>query len=177
MKDKDLSKPGGNPVWGTYAYWISREAYEVIMDTLRKDVGAILWKSKRMRYYHVKPIDKIVPRLTRAAFGAAAVQIPIHPAFFRAPMLTSKIHTQWDPEFCKSTAYQLHQTGLSWSDLSLTETERCVVSHAEETGEWLTQPAQHYLQGVFENETPSSGEKDDGRCVNDDAKAIIDVAN
>lgn len=139
---KDLTKPGGNPVWGTYAYWISKDAYEVILNTLRNDVGALLWKSKRMRYYHVKPIDKIVPRGIRAAFGTASVMISARPALFRAPMLTSKIHTQWDPEFCKSTAYQLHQSGLSWLDLALTATEQRVVAHADaHPGEWLT-PAQ-----------------------------------
>jgi len=133
--------PGGNPVWGTYAYWISKDAYKMVLDVLRRDVGALMWKSKRMRYYHVKPIDKILPRQIRAHFGAASVQLATHPTFFRAPMLTSKIHSQWDPEFCKSTTLQLQQSGLAWCDLALTPQEREVVTHYETTGEWQT-PAQ-----------------------------------
>jgi hypothetical protein len=138
-------KPGGNPVWGAYAYWISPEGYQSLLDRLRKDVGAMLWRGKRMRYYSVKPIDKILPRLTMAAFGNDSVHIPTHPAFFRAPMLTSKIHTQWDPEFCKSTEYQLRHCGLDWTDLWLSEKERAVVAHRIETGEWLTPTALEQL--------------------------------
>jgi hypothetical protein len=137
--EKDMSKPGGtNPVWGTYAYWISKDAYDSVMGLLRNDVGALMWKSKRMRYYHVKPIDKILPRQIRTAFGKESVQISRHPSFFRAPMLTSKIHTQWDPEFCKSTEYQLEQVGLSWSVLDLSAVEQIIVRHHKETGEWIT---------------------------------------
>jgi len=135
------TKPGGNPVWGTYAYWISKDAFEAVMNTLRKDVGALLWKSKRMRCYLVKPIDKILPRQIRAQFGTASIQLATHPTFFRAPMLTSKIHSQWDPEFCKSTTLQLQQTGLEWSALALTPQEHEVVAHYEATREWRT-PAQ-----------------------------------
>lgn len=132
------TKPGGNLLWGAYAYWISREGYETLMNTLRSDVGAMLWKGKRMRNYAVKPIDKILPRQTLSKFGPTSVQISTHPAFFRAPMLTSKIHTKWDPGFCESTAYQLKHTKLDWSDLWLTETERDIVEHHKESGKWLT---------------------------------------
>ncbi len=131
-------KPGGNLLWGAYAYWISREGYETLMRTLRSDVGAILWKGKRMRNFAVKPIDKILPRQTLSKFGPTAIQISTHPAFFRAPMLTSKIHTKWDPGFCESTEYQLQQTQLDWSDLWLTDTERKIVAHHKQSGKWLT---------------------------------------
>ena len=63
-----------------------------------------------------------------------------------APMLTSKIHTQWDPEFCKSTAYQLpvcsevtegeHSGG--WSNLWLSPNEKIVVEHYLQTDCWQT---------------------------------------
>lgn len=135
------TKPGGTPVWGAYAYWISPDAYEAVLSALSNDVGALLWKMKSARYYTVKPIDKILPRLVMQHFGPSSVMITTKPAFFRAPMLTSKIHAQWDPEFCQSTAYQLTQTKLSWSNLWLTESERRVVEHHRATGEWLT-PAQ-----------------------------------
>lgn len=131
-------KPGGNPVWGSYGYWISKEGYERLLEVLRNDVGSMLWKGKRARYYSVKPVDKMLPRQIMSLFGQSSVQLATHPAFYRAPMLTSKIHTQWDPEFCKSTEYQLSRAGLTWSDLLLTETEQAIVSHRETRGEWIT---------------------------------------
>lgn len=135
---KHNQKPGGNLLWGAYAYWISREAYETLMVTLRSDVGAILWKGKRMRNYAVKPIDKILPRQTLSKFGHKSVQISSHPAFFRAPMLTSVIHRQWDSGFCESTEYQLKENKLDWPDLWLTDTERDIVNHHKTSGKWLT---------------------------------------
>ena len=137
-QSKQHKKPGGNLLWGAYAYWISSEGYETLMATLRSDVGAIVWKGKRMRNYAVKPIDKILPRQTLSKFGPDAVQISTHPAFFRAPMLTSKIHSKWDPGFCESTEYQLKETELGWSDLWLTDTEREIVAQHENSGKWLT---------------------------------------
>jgi hypothetical protein len=137
-KNTEGRKPGGTPVWGAYAYWVSKQGYESLMEVLRKDVGSLMWKGKRARYYTVKPVDKIMPRLIMNQFSQAAVQIASKPAFFRAPMLTSKIHTQWDPEFCKSTEYQLKEIGLDWSDLWLTEAERSIVLHHEQHGEWIT---------------------------------------
>jgi hypothetical protein len=134
--------------WGSYAYWISKIAYERLLETLRKDVGALLWKGKRARYYSVKPIDKVVPRQIMSLCGEESVQITSHPAFFRAPMLTSKIHAKWDPEFCKSTEYQLEAAGLQWSHLWLTDAERLAVHRRMETGKWsVTDPIElkeHY---------------------------------
>jgi hypothetical protein len=103
-----------------------------------RNVGALLWKGKRARYYSVKPIDKILPRQIMSIFGAESVHLTTMPALFRAPMLTSKIHAKWDPEFCCSTTYQLLQAGLQWSDLWLTSAEQKVVQYYEECGEWLT---------------------------------------
>lgn len=130
--------PGGNAIWGAYAYWISREGYNALMEKLRHDVGAIVWKGKRMRQYIVKPIDKVMPRQITAAFSREHIHVTKKPAFFRAPMLTSKIHSKWDPSFCSSTNYQLHRTSLSWSDLWLTEMERRIIDHFKSTGEWIT---------------------------------------
>jgi GR25 family glycosyltransferase involved in LPS biosynthesis len=133
LKERD---PGGNPVWGCYAYWVSRDGYEALMERLRNDVGAMVWKSKRARFYTVKPIDKILPRLVLSTFGSDAVHLSTHPSFFRAPMLTSKIHTQWDPEFCKSSQYQMQHSRLSWSDVWLTSEELQVVEHYRTKGTW-----------------------------------------
>ena len=137
-KTRKHTRPGGNMVWGQYGYWMSREAYESLLEELRKDVGAMMWKGKRMRLYAVKPADKIIPRRTIDKYGAESVHLSTHPAVFRAPMLTSKIHAQWDPEFCKSTEKQLRYCGLGWKDLWLTDIERRVVAHRESTGNWLT---------------------------------------
>jgi hypothetical protein len=130
--------PGGNPVRGMFAYWISSDGYQKLMECLQNDVGAMLWKGKRARTYSVKPIDKIVPRQVMTLLGTSSVQLSTHPSFFRAPMLTSKIHTQWDPEFCKSTTYQLEATDLKWSDLCLEKAEQEIVHHHGKTGVWLT---------------------------------------
>ena len=160
-----------------YAYWISYEGYQNVLTALRNDVGAIVWKGKRQRYYKVKPIDKILPRqILRCATATAAstttdspdrntatdsanaaVRIVSAPCFFRAPMLTSQIHTKWDPSFCDSTEYQLRyttntknrnkneddaankdETTNPWSELWLTETERKIIEHHQSTGNWLT---------------------------------------
>jgi hypothetical protein len=67
----------------------------------------------------VKPIDKIIPRRIMDAFGGGDgggggrrhVHVATHPAFFRAPMLTSQIHSQWDAEFCISSECQMMWTG------------------------------------------------------------------
>jgi len=136
--DTKTNKPGGNLCWGAYAYWMSNEGYKSLMETLRNDVGAILWKGKRMRNYLVKPIDKILPRQTMTKFGPSAVQISSQPAFFRAPMLTSKIHAKWDPSFCVSTEYQLQSNNLDWSNLLLTDIEREIVAQQQKSGKWLT---------------------------------------
>jgi hypothetical protein len=143
LADGETSKashqtPGGTAIWGAYAYWMSKEAYESMLHTLQLDVGAMLWKGKRMRVYAVKPVDKILPRITQEHFGPPSVHIATHPAFFRAPMLTSKIHTRWDPDFCRSTEFQLGHTDLDWSKLWLVETEREIVNHHQSTGNWLT---------------------------------------
>jgi hypothetical protein len=57
-------------------------------------------------------------------------------------MLTSKIHKQYDPEFCKSTEFQMsccqrtYNTG--WDQLWLPDTERMIVEHRRKTGKWQT---------------------------------------
>ena len=165
--DKD---PGGTAlIWGAYAYWVSPQAYQALFRTLKDDIGALLWKRKNMRHYQVKPIDKILPRII-GQLGQTSrereerddsgdpnstrinnIRVAQTPVFFRAPMLTSKIHSQWDPGFCQSTCYQLQQTeGRSFHDLWLTLEEQAVVKQYEETGEWKSMASL------------SSGDEDDG---------------
>jgi hypothetical protein len=44
--ESDRIKPGGTAIWGAYAYWISREGYNALIESLQKDVGAMLWRGK-----------------------------------------------------------------------------------------------------------------------------------
>lgn len=133
-------EPGGTPIWGTYAYWISKDTYNNVIKTLQNDVGSMLWKSKKMKNYIVKPIDKILPRIITSIYNQKSIQLMTHPAFYRAPMLTSNIHSQWDPEFCKSTTYQLYYSGqLSWlNNIWLTDNEKMIVKYYIEHGIWIT---------------------------------------
>jgi hypothetical protein len=85
----------------------------------------------------VKPFDKILPRKI-SGLGPGSVLLSTTPSFFRAPMLTSKIHSQYDPAFCSSTEFELGRSGLSWDDLFLSEEERSIVKYRREAGEWLT---------------------------------------
>ena len=153
----------GTSLWGAYAYMVSREAYDAILKKLQEvsvsdmflwnmsellttpflappsinaqDLGAVMWKGKRMKTYRIKPIDKIVPRRCHEA-GAGSVRIVSKPVFFRAPMLASKIHRKFDVEFCKSTDLQLAAVGLEWERLWLTEEERATVVRFKKTGRW-----------------------------------------
>jgi hypothetical protein len=131
--------PGGNAIWGSYGYHVSREGYQMLLRVLQNDVGALLHKGKRARVYTVKPIDKILPRiiLRESPENPYVVHLCSRPVVFRAPMLTSKIHVRYDPEFCKSTEFQLQKSGLKWAALWLTEAERETVHHREGTGEWI----------------------------------------
>ena len=107
----------------------------IVVLQLQEDIGAVMWKGKRMKTYRIKPIDKIVPRRCYEA-GAGAVMIVHKPVFFRAPMLQSKIHRKFDAEFCKSTDLQLKAVGLEWERLWLTEEEEAKVRRFRETGRW-----------------------------------------
>ena len=158
---EEEEKGSGTPIWGAYAYWVSRPAYEALLSDLRSDVSGILWRGKGMPAYIVKPIDRVLPQRTMGRFGRDAVHITTVPAFFRAPMLKSTIHSQLDVEFCKSSEYQMEvggaasedvgmgaeseeETGrrkwtakqLGWDSLWLTDEEKKVIAQRVETGDW-----------------------------------------
>ena len=139
-KKEPTCGPGGTPIWSSYAYWISRDGLEAILSALRNDVGALLWKGKRMRCYVAKPLDKIMPRRIMGRFGRRSIHVAASPSFFRAPMLVSTIHKKWDAVFCSSTEYQMveSQQGLNWKDLWLTEEEQAVVKHRQRSGVWVS---------------------------------------
>ena len=128
----------GSILWGAYAYHITPVGYNAIIKSLKQDVGGLLWKGKRMRSYMAKPIDKIMPRRVESA--GLGIEVSKLPCFFRAPMLQSRIHAQWDQAFCESTDYQLKAKMLDleggWDDLFLTEVERQTVELAMKHGKW-----------------------------------------
>eukprot|EP00586_Coscinodiscus_wailesii_P011694 CAMPEP_0172511342 /NCGR_PEP_ID=MMETSP1066-20121228/235600_1 /TAXON_ID=671091 /ORGANISM="Coscinodiscus wailesii, Strain CCMP2513" /LENGTH=367 /DNA_ID=CAMNT_0013290663 /DNA_START=187 /DNA_END=1287 /DNA_ORIENTATION=- len=105
--EKNEATGSGTPVWGAYAYRISRAGYAALLSELRRDVGALMWRGKRMKCYRAKPIDKVLPRRVGSVCGEGSVVLSLRPCFFRAPMLTSKIHEKWDGAFCESTTVQL----------------------------------------------------------------------
>ena len=156
-KSPSFETPGGTAVFGTFAYTISPKAYHTLVRMLQRDVGALLWKGKRMRCFVAKPIDKILPRHARQEFGAETIHLTSKVAFVRAPMLGSLIHPQWEEGFCTSTELQ---HGLSskedgkdvWDNVWLSESEQELITHRKETGEWRTvEPASTTRQ------SPSSG--------------------
>lgn len=151
---------GSTPIWGAYAYWVSSKGYHTVLQTLQNDIGSFLWKSKRMKTYKVKPIDKILPRrivmqqhdtvtMDNSSINNN-VWISKIPCFFRAPMLHSTIHPQWDMGFCQSTERQLElivinngcnntavSSSMDWEDLFLEKELLEVVRYRKKYGEWI----------------------------------------
>ena len=124
----------GSGLWGAYAYMVSRDGYETILSKLQCDIGALLWRGKRMKTYRVKPIDKIIPRRVRE--GGFEVVCGRLPCFFRAPMLESKIHKKYDAAFCEATEFELELCGLSWRGLWLDGDEKIAVARVASGGKW-----------------------------------------
>ena len=130
--------PGGTILWGAFAYYIHFKGIKSIMKELQNDVGALVWKGKRMKLYSVKPIDKVIPRmLLRHGYEPNQIRCCSSVRFVRAPMLQSTLHTQYDEAYCKSTSKQLEFGNNTWEDhVWLTDEERCVVISALTTGTW-----------------------------------------
>ena len=130
--------PGGTILWGAFAYYIHIKGIKSIIEELQKDVGALVWKGKRMKLYSVKPIDKVIPRmLLRHGYEPNQIRCCSNVRFVRAPMLQSTLHTQYDEAYCKSTTKQLEFGNHTWKNhVWLTEEEQCVVSSAVTTGTW-----------------------------------------
>lgn len=71
------------------------------------------------------PPLQILPRiLTRAE---VPVQLTTQVCAFRAPMLTSVIHSKYGARFAASTTHLLQLQGWSWADVWLTPEERATV--------------------------------------------------
>jgi len=79
-----------------------------------------------------------MPRKVKKA--GLRIEVAKSPCFFRAPMLKSRIHAKWDPEFCKSTEFQLEadltEMPNGWDDVWLTDSERRVVERKVQIGLW-----------------------------------------
>ncbi len=89
--------------------------------------------------------------MTDSQDGRDHVHVATQPAFFRAPMLTSQIHSQWDAEFCKSTEFQMKRCKecdlseasddegiLEWNHLWLTKEETAIVEYRKLHNKWIT---------------------------------------
>lgn len=152
-KEPKFSTPGGTAIFGAFAYTISAPAYRSLIHQLQNDVGSMLWKSKKMRAYKVKAIDKILPRHVRENFGRNSVHVTNKVAFVRGPMLGSLLHKHWDKSFCESTEWQFslsccessisapHNINVDgsnvWDRVWLPESERKIVEHRKFCGEWI----------------------------------------
>ena len=140
-----FTTPGGSQaVWGAFAYTISSAAYHSLLTQLQNDVGSLVWKGKRMRCYHAKPIDKVLPRHIKSAFGPESIHLPSKVAFVRCPMLGSLLHPQWEEGFCSSTElqHQLSTIGCDdgsnvWDSVLLMGEEEQLVNYRKTTGKWI----------------------------------------
>jgi predicted nicotinamide N-methyase len=137
-----FSTPGGTAIWGMFAYTISPAAYHSLITQLQNDVGMLMWKGKRMRAFHAKAIDKIIPRTVREIYGERSVHLSDKVAFVRCPMLGSLLHKQWEEGFCESTELQHalsnHEEGCDvWDHVWLEQVERQVVQYRKENGKWI----------------------------------------
>ena len=122
------------PLWGCYAYMVTEEAVDAFVQGIRDDLTQLLWRGRRMPggVFRAKPVDKSLPQLCAAA--GLTITMATRPAFFRAPMLRSTIHTQYDALFVASTRAQLAGCGASFRNLWLTPEEEeaaAVVGEAE----------------------------------------------
>lgn len=159
-KAPHFTTPGGTAVWGTFAYTVSPSAYRTLINSLQNDVGALMWKGKRMRAYRAKPIDKVLPRHVYSEFGSQHVHLPAKVAFVRGPMLGSLLHPQWEEGFCNSTELQyslscggkcgqsLIDGSAVWDHVWLTSTERQVVNHRRKEGKWITKDELEHAEPV-----------------------------
>mmetsp|Transcript_96290 Transcript_96290/g.300607 ORF Transcript_96290/g.300607 Transcript_96290/m.300607 type:complete len:371 (+) Transcript_96290:65-1177(+) len=125
----------GKPAaWGTQCYRLEPAARMRLIAWLRKGVECLLpAKGKRCRGYKPRPIDRLLPA-PFVAEGRSAVAFP--PVAYRAPMLRSLIHEQWDAAMSEALERQLARTGDSFDHLWLTEEERLVVARWREQGVW-----------------------------------------
>ena len=146
-----FTTPGGTAVFGAFSYSVSAHAYNSLIYALQNDCGALLWKSKKMRAYRAKAVDKILPRHVRSTFGEKCVHVPDKVAFVRCPMLGSLLHQQWERGFCESTELQyklsciestagaaMQSNNLVWESVWLTDAERQIVKHRQKTGKWMS---------------------------------------
>ena len=130
-KSAGTSEKRFQPLWGLYAYAPSAAAVDAVVEGIRGDIVKLLWRGRRMKAgeYRARPVDKALPQLlqnaaVRRRHHLGAMRMAARPLFFRAPMLPSTLHRQYDRLFVASTEAQLAGMGSSWDDLWLLEEER-----------------------------------------------------
>eukprot|EP00750_Incisomonas_marina_P005324 INCI13905.3.p1 GENE.INCI13905.3~~INCI13905.3.p1 ORF type:complete len:380 (+),score=47.57 INCI13905.3:237-1376(+) len=120
MSEKGLQR-GAPLVWGCFAYWVHPSVLERYLHTLRAQLPTSLLhkRNKRQKTYSVRPFDKVLFDfgLPRTVFQAQAdvpqdvcdsqqprtAVVALRPCCYRAPMLPSLIHRNYDAGFCAAS--------------------------------------------------------------------------
>lgn len=161
--------------WGAYAYWISPRGWATLLHRIQSDVlmAVVAPKGKNLRGFMVRPIDKILParcvseeqerseataHISQEGIGSLLCSTPpsrvvsAMPCCYRAPMLRSTIHEQWDASFCEATVAQMRACASaedSFDRLWLSVKERNAVEMQSRTGEWIHNDG--LVKGTWEN--------------------------
>lgn len=122
-------------IFCTYAYMGSRRLYESLCKDLR-DHPEFMFRRIRGRTV-CSPIDKFL--LWRAGEAQLHSCICKDPCCFRAPLLTSCIHSDWDGRFVDITMYQLELTKMQWGQIWLSHDE---INAPEKLGQRREQEAE-----------------------------------
>eukprot|EP00927_Polykrikos_kofoidii_P034055 TRINITY_DN28886_c0_g1_i1.p1 TRINITY_DN28886_c0_g1~~TRINITY_DN28886_c0_g1_i1.p1 ORF type:complete len:391 (-),score=55.95 TRINITY_DN28886_c0_g1_i1:41-1213(-) len=107
-------------IFCTYAYGASRRVYEILC----RDIAAtpsLMFRRKRGKTA-VLPIDRLL--LWRTAEAGLETRTCREPCCFRAPLLRSTIHPQYDARLAETTEYQLRLIGVDWCQIWLARNEQ-----------------------------------------------------
>jgi len=125
----------GKPLaWGTQCYCLDKTARLRLISWLRGGVvGLLPAKGNHCRGFKPRPIDRlfVAPFVAEGSIFAA-----MPPVAYRAPMLRSLIHEQWDSRMCEALEKQLAFAGDTFDMLWLTEEERRAIIKRKSEGIW-----------------------------------------
>eukprot|EP00941_MAST-03F_sp_MAST-3F-sp1_P002672 g2672.t1 len=117
-------------LWGAYAYRISRNAAQRFFHKLKQNPHRFLFRGGKKKKATPRPIDKVMPSILLTE-EETLVNIAIEPFFFRAPMLESEIHVEYDKRYYATTTLQLELIESSWQNVWLAEEERLLTNECE----------------------------------------------
>lgn len=122
-------------IFCTHAYIGSKRMYEQLCRDLLTQPGKLFRKERRGQTV-VSPIDKFL--LWRAAAGGLQVRTCKEPCCFRAPLMRSCIHPQYDERMTETSGFQLDLFGLDWTMVWLTSEEKDAPSALQKRWELAT---------------------------------------